>query len=507
QAGGGGFWQNTEDGRYVNGLASWNNVVIESEAMYQAGEPAFTRVSEPSAEGRLWMLSGVAGGFQPKYDLPAATSPDKRMYEIAAPLMQWHKKNEAFLSNRAPVATIGVVWSQSSADFYGREVAATLVGTPYYGMLRALYHNRIPCVPVDIDNLDRDSEHLTALVLPNIGSMSDEQCATVTRFVQRGGGLVASGITSLYDTNGDARADFGLAPVFGTHLAGPAPDRMFASIAQPDAGAAGNSGRGRGAGNGRGAAGRGAAVVAAPGRAGGRGGRGRGGALHSYLRLRPELRATMSGPHKPNEPHDPGVRHPVLAGFEATDILPFGSLLVPAFHADANRSVLCTFIPVFPTLPTDAVWMREERTDIPGLIVGAYGKGKVAFMPADLDRRYGLDPLPDHGRLLGNLMRWVAGDSIPLTVDGIGDVGVYLYRQGNRLILHLVNETGADNQTEPINEYSAMGPFNVSIRLPAGIKGQSARSLVAERPVTIKTGKDITFTVPQVRDHEVIVIE
>jgi hypothetical protein len=485
QAGGGGFWQNTEDGRYFNGLGKWSSITVESAAMYQIGDTSFSRVSASPAETRLWMMSGVAGSFQPKYDHMGTSSQDKRTYQIAAPVMQWHKKYKAYLGNRTPVASIGVVWSQSSSDFYGRDAGDTLSEIPYRGMLRALHHNRIPCIPVDVNDVDREAKNLTAIVLPSIGSMSEEQCASISRFVEQGGGLIATGVTSLYDSDGVARADFGLASVLGTHLQGPAPDRMFASEE-----AGGGRGRGRGPG-GRGAGPRGR--VLAP--------------VQSMLRLSPEIRGTLSGPHKPNEPHEPGPRHPALAGFEATDTLPFGGLLVPSFRVDSDRKVLCTFIPVFPALPTDAVWMRVDRTDIPGLIVGSYGKGKVAFMPADLDTRYGADPIPDHGRLLGNLARWVAGDSIPVHVEGTGTIGVYLYRQNSRLILHLVNENGADNQTSPIDMYYPVGPFKISLALPDTVKAGSVRLLVSERPLKFTMRPNLTFEIPQVTDHEVVVIE
>ena len=485
QAGGGGFWQNSEDGRYVNGLGNWSGVSVESAAMYQVGTTSFSRVSASPSEARLWMMSGIAGSLQPKYDHIGTSSSDKRTYQIAAPVMQWHKKYEAYLANRTPVATIGVIWSQSSSDFYARDAAAILSEIPYRGMLRALHHNRIPCIPIGIDDVDREAKNLTAIILPSVGSMSEKQCASIGRFVEQGGGLIATGLTSLYDGDGVPRADFGLASVLGTHVEGSAPDRMFASVAAPD-------GRARGQ---------------APGPRGGPP-PGRGLApVQSMLRLNPEIRGMLSGPHKPNERHEPGQRHQILAGFEATDTLPFGGLLVPSFRVDADRKVLCTFIPPFPSLPTDAAWMRTERTDIPGLIVGSYGKGKVAYMPADLDTRYGADPTPDHGRLLGNLARWVAGESIPLKVEGTGTIGIYLYRQNSRLILHVVNETGADNQRTPIDVYYPVGPFTVNLALPSGLRARSVRLLVSERALQFRTGPNLAFDIPRVTDHEVVVIE
>ena len=64
--------------------------------------------------------------------------------------------------------------------------------------------------------------------------------------------------------------------------------------------------------------------------------------------------------------------------------------------------------------------MRQPTTDIPGLMLSTHGRARVAYMPADIDRRYASEHLPDHARLLANIVRWAAGDTIPLAVEGTG---------------------------------------------------------------------------------------
>ena len=53
------------------------------------------------------------------------------------------------------------------------------------------------------------------LILPNIAALSTAQCAQLREYVRRGGSIVATHETSLYDEWGVRRADFGLADLFG----------------------------------------------------------------------------------------------------------------------------------------------------------------------------------------------------------------------------------------------------------------------------------------------------
>ena len=52
------------------------------------------------------------------------------------------------------------------------------------------------------------------------------------------------------------------------------------------------------------------------------------------------------------------------------------------------------------------------RAEESGVIVPAAKQGRIAYLPADLDRRYARDNLPDHGDLLANLVRWAAGEAL-----------------------------------------------------------------------------------------------
>jgi hypothetical protein len=63
-------------------------------------------------------------------------------------------------------------------------------------------------------------EQFRTLIFPNIAALSNQQCAQIQEFVERGGSVIATHETSLYDEWGVQRKDFGLASLFGTSYAG-----------------------------------------------------------------------------------------------------------------------------------------------------------------------------------------------------------------------------------------------------------------------------------------------
>ncbi|MHB1037109.1 MAG: beta-galactosidase [Pirellulales bacterium] len=460
-----GFQQNAEVGMLIHGLLGWDKLIPESMAMYQAGRPTFRKASKPEPEARLWMLEGFAGTIQPWWHHIGAYHEDRRQYRTVEPINRWHEANEEYLVRREPVAAIGVVWSQLNADFYGRDNPEELVELPLRGMTNALVRARIGYLPVHADHVDRDAARLSVLVLPNLAAMSESQCQAVRQFVERGGHLVATGATSLYDSSGQPRADFALANLFGAHIEG-----------------------------------RRSSIDADRRRA--------GETAHSYLRLVPELRAGVYGPKLGTELAAAGKRHPILKGFDDTDILPFGGWLGDVRAAEGVE-LLATFIPSFPIYPPETSWMRQPRTDIPGLIVHTAKNGsRIAHFPGDLDRRYGRDNLPDHGDLLANAVRWAAGDTLPLAVEGPGLVDCHLYRQQGRLILHLVNLTNAGTWRAPVEELIPVGPLRVRVRLPEGVRPGKMKLLVSQQKssFTLKEGAAV-FEIPSILDHEVIVLE
>jgi hypothetical protein len=152
--------------------------------------------------------------------------------------------------------------------------------------------------------------------------------------------------------------------------------------------------------------------------------------------------------------------------------------------------------------------MRTRRTEIPAVVINYVGKGRIAYLPAEIDRLFANYNFPDHGDLLANVVRWAAGDSIPLDVRGAGLVDCELYRQENRLILHVLNLTSAGTWRAPMQELIPIGPLQIKIRVPDKLQASKFKTLVTRDQLDgrIESGW-ASFELKKILDHEVVVIE
>ena len=446
-----GFQANGDMGKLIHGLIGWDRLIPESMAMYQSREPTFRLSSKPEPEARMWAVEGFAGTIQPWWHHISAHHEDRRQYQTAESLFRWHEANERYLVGRQPVATVGLVWSRENVDFYGRAEGEARTIIPYRGFMQALIRGRIPYVPIHADHIDREAENVSLLVLPNVGALSEEQCQAIRRFVGGGGGLIATGESSLFDELGDRRPDFALSDLFGAH----ATEEYRGSLVPPTQDWEEYS-------------------------------------QHSYLRIKTS-----------------NSRHPAFDGFDETDILPFGGRL-EVVNFDRSSDVPLTFIPPFPIFPPETSWMREPDTSEAALVLNEAGNGRVAYLAANIDYCFGRYNLPDHGDLLANVVRWASGDDIPLKVTGAGLIDCHMYRQEERIILHLVNLTNAGTWRTPVHGLIPVGPFQVEVQLPEELALTSVRFLVAEKEVKVSEvtsgGDSVSFEISSIYDHEVCVV-
>jgi len=178
-------------------------------------------------EIRVWMADGVANGLRPWFTKFSGTLYDERWLKPVEEFYRWHHGAERYLRNTEPLARVAMVYSQQTAWFYGGQQAGRKVEDHTEGFYHALIEARVPFEMVHDRRLQPEGlARFKTLILPNIAALSAAQCEQLRDFVKRGGSLVATLETSLYDEWGAPRKDFGLADVFGATFRGPGEQRM-----------------------------------------------------------------------------------------------------------------------------------------------------------------------------------------------------------------------------------------------------------------------------------------
>ena len=149
----------------------------------------------------------------------AAVPRDRRVLKEMASAFAWLDQHQQILGGRIPGATVGVLYSASSADD-----AISGFDSHVMGACLALLRARIPFDLVELDRIQSGAlQDYQLILLPNISELSDSHSQQIRSFVSSGRSLVATFETSRRDTSGDYRTDFGLADVFGVSATGHAP--------------------------------------------------------------------------------------------------------------------------------------------------------------------------------------------------------------------------------------------------------------------------------------------
>lgn len=201
-------------------------------AAWSTGNPRWRNAAKSSEEAQMWMNETVASGMVPWYHFIGAQNglgEDRRWLEPGRKYFNWIARHDPHFANKRPIANLGVVMGQRTHLFYkapgsgGTRGGESDGNVQQYmdGLYYALLEGRFLFDFVHEDDLG--AEHLkkySALILPNIALLSDQQCRQLREYADAGGSLLATFETSLYNERNERRPDFGLADVFGIQKAG-----------------------------------------------------------------------------------------------------------------------------------------------------------------------------------------------------------------------------------------------------------------------------------------------
>jgi hypothetical protein len=212
-------------------------MLLESQAQ---GKPYCVAIAGRLAPWSRYLLSApetwishamaVAHGANTWYGIYNDNNRDPRM-ETVKQINQFLEKNEVYYTKTKSTARIALLWSYPTANYYQSSAEETDFTDSQYdledqkkadarlaflGWFDALSRSRILFDVIDeVSLIDGSLAKYDLLILPNTSCMSEQEARSIRAFVQRGGKLISSFDTSLYDEFGRRRSAPLLADVMG----------------------------------------------------------------------------------------------------------------------------------------------------------------------------------------------------------------------------------------------------------------------------------------------------
>lgn len=289
---------------------------------------------------------------------------------------------------------------------------------PYVGFYSAMMMMKLPIVTIHRPNFQKKIVEFKVLCLVNEACITDQQAEIIRCFVANGGGLIATGETSLYDHNGQRREDFALKDVFGVNYVNT---------------------------------------------------------------LAAEKRVVEFG----------GL-HPITKGLEK-------------YRIDYDEPLVV----VNPEQRKVDGWVVDNNSksgNVPAVITNTYGLGRVVYIPARLDSIQCEKLTPAIEQLFANSVDWIAQGNVPVQIKADAPIGVTLFEQPGRQMLHLVNHNADSRQyndlIEPVNN------IKIKMRIPSAQKISRLHLLMKKSDLQfVENWGWLECTLPELNEYEVVVTE
>ena len=205
---------------------------------------------------------------------------------------------------------------------------------------------------------------------------------------------------------------------------------------------------------------------------------------------------------------DPGTKkfHPVLNGLEDAYRI-INTIYQVDVTPKADFPSPVTLVPTYPDLPMEDVYPRVEDTATREMYVREMGKGRVVYIPGDLDRSFWQIMNIDYGRLLTTAFTWALNEEPVVSVEGPGVIDVTAWRQKDSMAVHLVNLTNPMMMKGPFRELFPVAA-KVRIKIPESKKVTAVKLLAAEQNLQFEVSRQmITVDVTRILDHEIIALD
>lgn len=194
-------------------------------------------------------------------------------------------------------------------------------------------------------------------------------------------------------------------------------------------------------------------------------------------------------------------QHAILDGFNDTHWLPGAEYRLPL--ASIENPVL-TVVPSYVAYPPELSYPPISHTNEPAVVLRERGKSRLAYFPGDIESSMWLAGHTDLTRLLQNTIRWVAGESVPVTVEGKGLIEIFGWETEPGFAVHVLNYTNPNVHRGWVREFYPIGEQRVRFVLPSAQQVKRVELLRAERDIPFHmAGNSVEFTIPSVVSYEV----
>ena len=427
--------------------------------------PYETLVSHDTADTPLFGMLYLAHKATPLLSTARAMMSDDTGAPAVRKIFELSERHSREFYEAEAVPHELLVYSRDTARMEPVERIREQADAYYSGAFTALSHDHQQFACLYDRFLDEENlENVAVLVLPNVRCLADEQVTAIEKFVRAGGGLVASGETSLYGPDGARREDFALREPFGVSYRSTCEEADYDGLQHRE-------GRRYGA----------YRLV-----------------TESYLR--------------------PAADHPVLRGLKPGRLVPLSEGWLSGSHKDPPDYVL--------TEPLDGGRIADlflpaggefgEPFEFPygtppGVVARTHGEGRVVYVAAGLFRHYlrrGYRELRD---LIGGAVDWAAGRPRPFTLDAPSTVVAHLTELPDARLLHLINYTGAMHETAAYRaeSISVLRDVEVSIAIPIARKVVSVTRMEDGLRLAADDsyGGWVRVRVPELREYATIVVQ
>ena len=369
-------------------------------------------------------------------------------------------KRESGMKHATALPWAALLVSEQTRQFYAyKDIAARWI--PHVvGAFRAASEEHLPLTLINDWDLDAaELAKYAVVMMPNAAALSGAQAEAVREYVRKGGGLVATGETSLCDEIGRPRGDFALADLFGVSYQG----RPKAPLQRPmlDANFA----------------------VALD---------------ENYWKQRAGL-ATLIW-----------TDHPMLRDDRLNRLVP---------HKSVNFRGPLTAVSEPKQAEEVAMRMRPEETKgspLPALVLRRFGEGRMAYLAAAVDAALWSYAYPYQRVLLARALEWAARSPMLVSVQAPMCVQATYWTQKDgdkrRVVVHLFNGINtAANHGLPASEVplreEVVPIHGIEVRFhrdaPKRFRCEPSGQAIEAR----KEGGDVVMAIPPLEIHTMLIGE